>query len=128
MVLLSWCFFFIVVPIISVTSPTTDQTVVQGGTLNISWSSQNAPDGSAVVLSLVNTVTGTNLGIVARNQTTTGNTSWNLPAVGARALCADCGGIQEMVPVGPYKIIAKMYTPSDAWFGDTPQPENPVQQ
>ena len=115
------------VPTISVTSPTTDQTVVQGGTLNISWNSQNAPDGSAVVLSLVNTVTGANLGIVARNQTTTGNTSWNLPAVGARALCADCGGIQEMVPVGTYKIIAKMYTPSDAWFGDTPQPENPVQ-
>ncbi|MDP3948684.1 MAG: IPT/TIG domain-containing protein [bacterium] len=115
------------VPTISVTSPTTDQTVVQGGTLNISWSSQNAPDGSAVVLSLVNTVTGTNLGIVARNQTTTGNTSWNLPAVGARALCADCGGIQEMVPVGTYKIVAKIYTPSDAWFGDTPQPVNPVQ-
>lgn len=112
---------------ISVTSPTTDQTVVQGGTLNISWNSQNAPDGSAVVLRLVNTQTGANLGIVARNQTTTGNTSWNLPGVGATVSCADCGGIQEMVPVGTYKIAAKIYTPTDAWFGDTPQPANPIQ-
>ena len=115
------------VPTISVTSPTTDQTVVQGGTLNISWDSQNVPDGSAVVLSLVNTVTGANLGIITRNQTTTGNTSWNLPAVGARALCADCGGIQEMVPVGTYKVVGKLYTPSDAWFGDTPQLAGSIQ-
>ena len=114
-------------PSISLTSPTTDHTVVQGGTLNISWTSQNAPAGSAVVLSLVNTQTGTNLGIVSRNQVVNGSTDWNLPPVGATVSCATCGGIQETVPVGTYKVVAKIYTPSDAWFGDTPQPDNSVQ-
>ncbi len=114
------------VPTISVISPTTGQTVVQGGTLNISWNSQNSPAGSAVVLSLVNAA-GTNLGIVARNQAVNGTTDWNLPGIGATVSCADCGGIQETVPVGTYKIVAKIYAPSNAWFGDTPQPASSTQ-
>jgi len=85
---------------INVSSPTSGQNVSQGGTLGISWNSQNAPAGSAVGLWLVRTrPTGEvqlgcpdsndpatlpcgsiNLGLIATRQPTSGSYTWTVPA------------------------------------------------
>src|SRR3989344_5398176 len=83
---------------INVSSPGSGQNVSQGGTLGISWNSQNAPAGSAVGLWLVrlNPSAGLiacaenndpaampcgsqNLGLIASGQSTSGRYTWTVP-------------------------------------------------
>lgn len=99
-------------------------TIVPGKSFTLSWSSSNVPADSAVVLSLVNSQTGVNLGVIARQQPTTGSYLWTVP--NTTSLCPDCGGIQGIPPPGTYKVVAKLYTPTNAWLGDTMPTANPI--
>src|SRR3989344_4684953 len=85
---------------INVSSPVSGQNVSQGGTLGISWNSQNAPAGSVVGLWLIKTrpaggvplgcpdsndpaafpCGSINLGLIATRQPTSGSYTWTVPA------------------------------------------------
>ncbi|MEK7133973.1 MAG: peptidoglycan-binding domain-containing protein [Patescibacteria group bacterium] len=98
-------------------------SVAKGQNLAISWSSQNTPSDSVVLLRLVNAQTGSGEGIIARAQSTSGSYTWTVPTASS-IMCTDCGGVQT-VKVGSYKITAELYTPSNAYLGDTYPPINP---
>jgi hypothetical protein len=98
-------------------------SVAKGQNVSISWSSQNAPTASVVLLRLVNASTGAGEGIIARAQSTSGSYTWTIPTASGVS-CPDCGGIQT-VKIGLYKISAEIYTPSNAYLGDTYPPLNP---
>src|SRR3989338_10789322 len=95
---------------IDVSSPVSGQNVSQGDTLGISWTSQNAPAGSAVALWLMKQnehryikalaceppVDGidmcgwNNVGLIAGNQSTSGTYTWSVPVsqTSTQSVCA----------------------------------------
>ncbi len=94
-----------------------------GESLTISWSSQNAPSGSAIAFWLVRT-DGLNYGLIRRNQSVTGSYGWPVPgsrcdANGACMYLTD-NPSAYYTDLGTYMVIAKLYTPADAYLGGYP--------
>lgn len=96
-----------------VTSPVLGSSVSQGNSLDISWKSSGFLTTTSVALFLVNAQTETSIGVISNSQPRTGSYKWYVPLPNS-GTCYDCGLYK--VPVGKYKIVAKIYTPSKAWF------------
>ncbi|MDE1946603.1 MAG: type II secretion system protein [Patescibacteria group bacterium] len=110
-------------PSVSITS-VTPASVVQTATLSISWSTQNAPAGSAVVL-LAYDNSGTLAGRIAQDLPVQGSYSWTVPGPACTTSpngfksCtqfSDSVGVNATNP-GTYTIIAQLYTPSGGLGG-----------
>jgi hypothetical protein len=111
----------------SVSGLSANNSVAPGGTVNLNWQATNAPTGSAVGIWIVNAATGAVVeGAIGVAKPLSGNMQWNLPQTGSSVNCADCGGIQSTLPAGSYKAMFKVYTPSNAWLGNTYPPSNPT--
>jgi peptidoglycan hydrolase-like protein with peptidoglycan-binding domain len=90
-------------------------TINQAGSLPITWTSQNAPPSSAVVLWLVNVQSNT-FTPLATTLSTNGNVT--LPVSGAsggqyQSMASPTSG-GTVPPPGTYTVVSKLYTPADA--------------
>ena len=99
-------------------------TVSHGQDLAISWSSQNAPNNSAVALSLAKAASGGSIGYVGIGKATSGTLTWRVPT-SATSVCADCPTLQTAPAAGEYFISAQVYSPVGAWLSGFP-PANPI--
>lgn len=93
---------------ISISSPVAGTSVSQGSSLTISWSSQNAPTGAYVQLSLV-PVSGSSgdyaaISTAGESLPLTGNKSWTIPSVN---LCS-VDGCKIRPSPGQYRISASI--------------------
>lgn len=86
-------------------------TINQAGSLPITWTSQNAPPSSAVVLWLVNVQTNT-FTPLATTLSTNGNVT--LPVSGSTGGASPMGAPAVVPPPGTYTVVSKLYTPADA--------------
>ena len=92
-------------------------SVVYDGSISVSWAAQNAPSDSVVALYLVET-SGKSRGVIASGKPTNGSTNWTVPSISAA--CADCPYIDSPPPAGTYVVVARIYTPSNAWISGFP--------
>lgn len=109
------------------------QSVARGNKVTILWSSQNAPDNSAVVLSLYD-VNGRRIGVIAQDLKITDSYTWTVPTCTSTqtgntyssCIPTDSNGVYE-TPPGTYKVIAKLYTPKGGYGGGMIAPSSQLQ-
>jgi hypothetical protein len=105
-------------PSISVSTSVRADGVRQGETIIISWQSTDAPDGSAVGLWPMKAVTGRIFDAIASGLPVAGSHPWQIPVFEMPPIaCAPdiTGGcVGSMNPDTTYRIVAWLYTPSDA--------------
>ena len=103
---------------ISVITSADGGSIVQGAALTISWQTSNAPSGSAVVLFPQKAVTELVFDPIARALPTSGRYDWQIPIFVMQLVpCAPdiTGGcVGSMNPGTTYRIVARLYAPSDA--------------
>jgi hypothetical protein len=108
------------IPSVSVTTSADGEKVHQGDTLTISWKTSNAPAGSAIALFPEKAVTGRLFDPIATSKPTSGSYAWQVPIFVMLPIpCAPdiTGGcVGSMNPGTTYKIVARLYTPSNADF------------
>jgi hypothetical protein len=107
-------------PSISLTTSVDGKSVHQGDTITITWQSINPPSGAAVALFSQKAVTGRVFDPMTTAQPASGSYTWQVPIyVSLPIPCAPdiTGGcVGSMNPGTIYKIVARLYTPSDADF------------
>ena len=99
---------------ISVTTSADGASVREGGTLIISWTSENAPDRSAVALIPEKTITGHRFLPIAEGLPSSGSYQWRVPtdrSSADRSCRQDAtGGCTGAINPGTtYRIIARLY-------------------
>ncbi|MEY4747662.1 MAG: hypothetical protein RLZZ416_711 [Candidatus Parcubacteria bacterium] len=98
--------------------------IAQRSTMQITWQSTNAPSNAAVALYLASATSSTSYGIIAGQQAPSGSYQWTVPGpqCNAQGVCqylADSPMVYFTNP-GEYKIVGKLYTPSNAYLGGYP--------
>jgi hypothetical protein len=107
---------------IRVTTSADGGSLRQGGTLTISWESNNAPLESAVALFPQKAVTGRLFDPIAMALPPSGSYAWQIPVFVmppvpcARDVTGGCVG--SMNPGTTYTIVARLYVPADASFAE----------
>ena len=113
---------------VSIRSTADGGSITHGGTDRITWSTSNAPSGSAISLWLVNMQTHKTQAVIAGGLAPNGVYTWNIPALGASCnanasnVCAS-----DIVNGATYSIEAVLYTPGNAYIGDGTAPASPTQ-
>ncbi len=123
---------------ISISSSVSPAQASPGTDVTINWTSTNAPDGSAVALTLFNN-SGNEVGVLTQDADSTGSYDWSIPtcvsgtatttsglAVFQTCTPTDSNGVYE-TPVGNYTIVAKLYTPKGGYGGGMIAPSPSLQ-
>ena len=104
----------------SISLATDGKIIHQGETIIITWQSINTPPGAGVALFPQKEVTGHIFDPIATSLPVSGSYTWQVPIyVSLPIPCAPdrTGGcVGSMNPGTTYKIVARLYTPSDADF------------
>jgi hypothetical protein len=107
-------------PSISLATSADGKSIHQGDTIIITWESINSPPGAGVALFPQKTQTGHIFDPIKTSLPASGNYTWQVPIyVSLPIPCAPdrTGGcIGSMNPGTRYRIVARLYTPSDADF------------
>jgi hypothetical protein len=107
-------------PSISLATSADGKSIHQRDTIIITWQSINSPPGAAVALFPLKALTGHIFAPITTSQPASGSYTWQVPIyVSLPIPCAPdrTGGcIGSMNPGTSYRIVARLYTPSDADF------------
>jgi hypothetical protein len=107
-------------PSISLATSADGNTIHQGDIMIITWQSINPPPGAGVALFPQKAITGRIFDPIATSLPASGSYTWQVPIyVSLPIPCAPdiTGGcVGSMNPGTTYKIVARLYTPSDADF------------
>jgi hypothetical protein len=107
-------------PSISLATSADGKSIHQGDTIIITWQSINSPPGAGVALFPQKTLTGHIFAPITTSLPVSGSSTWQVPIyVSLPIPCAPdrTGGcIGSMNPGTTYRIVARLYTPSDADF------------
>jgi hypothetical protein len=112
---------------VSINSTADGTTINHGDTVTVNWQSSDEPGGAMIALWLVDPTTDATTALIAGAQNLNGTYQWTLPAAGSACTAGAmnvCGS--SLVAGKQYEIEADVYTPSDAYVGDGPEPANPV--
>jgi hypothetical protein len=105
-------------PTISVNTSVDGKSIHQGHAVTISWQTTNAPPESAVALLPEKSITGHRFAPITTSLPANGSYIWLVPIFVMQPIpCAPdiTGGcVGSMNPGTSYRIIARLYTPSDA--------------
>jgi hypothetical protein len=105
-------------PSIGLATSADGKIIQQGETIIITWQSINSPPGAGVALFPQKAVTGHIFDPIATSLPASGSYTWQVPIyVSLPIPCAPdrTGGcVGSMIPGTTYKIVARLYTPSDA--------------
>jgi hypothetical protein len=109
-----------VLPSISLVTSADSKSIHQGDTITITWHSINSPRGAGVALFPQKALTGYIFAPITTSLPASGSYTWQVPIyVSLPVPCAadKTGGcIGSMNPGTRYRIVARLYTPSDADF------------
>jgi hypothetical protein len=107
-------------PSISLATSADGKSIHQGDTIIITWQSINSPPGAGVALFPLKALTGHIFAPITTSLPASGSYPWQVPIyVSLPIPCAPdrTGGcIGSMNPGTTYRIVARLYTPSDADF------------
>jgi hypothetical protein len=107
-------------PSISLATSADGKSIHQGDTIIITWQSINSPPGAGVALFPQKALTGHIFAPITTSLPVSGSYTWQVPIyVSLPIPCAPdrTGGcIGSMNPGTTYRIVARLYTPSDADF------------
>jgi hypothetical protein len=107
-------------PSISLATSADGKSIHQGDTIIITWRSINSPPGAGVALFPQKALTGHIFAPITTSLPASGSYTWQVPIyVSLPVPCASdrTGGcIGSMNPGTTYRIVARLYTPSDADF------------
>lgn len=102
-------------------SPSNTGSANPGSTITFVWQSQNAPAGSAVGLWLASATTSAVYGLIAGGLPVSGTYVWTVPSprCDSQGNChyVSDGPYVHYADPGSYKIVGKLYSPSNAYLG-----------
>ena len=112
---------------VTVSSTADATTIGHGATTTITWTTQNAPSGSAISLWVFDVLLGQSTVLIADARAPNGAFLWRIPDLtdpcDTNSSIA-CGS--DLVTGRKYVIEAALYTPADAYLGNGAPPSNPV--
>ncbi len=112
---------------VTVSSTIDATTVAHGATATTTWSTRNAPSGSAVSLWIFDVRLNQTTVLITDAQSTSGSFVWRIPALTDSCDTNSsivCGS--DLVTGRKYLIEAALYTPANAYLGNGAPPANPI--